>query len=270
MEDHLDGLTCPLTLEPFVDPVILAGDGHTYERAAVTTWLDTGRLTSPTTGEKLDAGGDVLITNHAVKKTIAELGAAPRPTAPLQLLFGSSGCQGDEVHATPPRSSRLRRASSTRSARTLGRGHREHHERRALPDRSAMKHFLPARRCEFAHANGSERSPDDKNAIDAYVEAEKRLQAGEYTSDVYTLRTILAIDMKTGVIRSKNLAASRYHYDESPLKNARPADTIILIAKTPKCVTLRTILAIDTKTGVIRSKNLAVSRYRYELTMNHP
>jgi len=70
--------------------------------------------------------------------------------------------------------------------------------------------------------------------------------------------------MKTGIICSKNLAASRYHYDESPLKSARPADTIILIAKTPKCVTLRTILAIDMKTGVIRSKNLAASRYRYD------
>ena len=70
--------------------------------------------------------------------------------------------------------------------------------------------------------------------------------------------------MKTGVNCSKNLAASRYQYDESPLKSARPADTIILIAKTPKRVTLRTILAIDTKTGVIRSKNLAVSRYRYD------
>ena len=70
--------------------------------------------------------------------------------------------------------------------------------------------------------------------------------------------------MKSGAICYKNLAVSRYRYDEPPLKIARPADTIILIAKTPKCVTLRTILAIDTKTGVIRSKNLAVSRYSYD------
>ena len=45
MADDLDGLCCPLTLEAFVDPVILAGDGHTYERSAVTQWLGTGKLT---------------------------------------------------------------------------------------------------------------------------------------------------------------------------------------------------------------------------------
>ena len=70
--------------------------------------------------------------------------------------------------------------------------------------------------------------------------------------------------MKSGAICYKNLTVSRYRYNKLTLKSARPADTIILIAKTPKCVTLRTILAIDTKTGVIRSKNLAVSRYRYD------
>ncbi|KAH8073363.1 hypothetical protein JL720_10955 [Aureococcus anophagefferens] len=86
MADDLDGLCCPLTLEAFVDPVILAGDGHTYERSAVTQWLGTGKLTSPTTGAPLGAGGTALIENHALRKTIAEMngGAAPppRPTAP--------------------------------------------------------------------------------------------------------------------------------------------------------------------------------------------
>lgn len=40
-------LTCPITLELFRDPVI-AGDGHVYEREAITSWIrehGTSRLT---------------------------------------------------------------------------------------------------------------------------------------------------------------------------------------------------------------------------------
>ena len=36
----LSELTCPITRELMVDPVI-AADEHTYERAAITTWLRT-------------------------------------------------------------------------------------------------------------------------------------------------------------------------------------------------------------------------------------
>ena len=46
-----DGLICPITLELFRDPVI-AGDGHAYERAAITRWiLENGN--SPLTRQSL-------------------------------------------------------------------------------------------------------------------------------------------------------------------------------------------------------------------------
>jgi hypothetical protein len=46
-----DDLTCPITLEPFRDPV-LAKDGHVYEREAITRWIfEHG--TSPFTREPL-------------------------------------------------------------------------------------------------------------------------------------------------------------------------------------------------------------------------
>ena len=44
-------LTCPLTFELMVDPVVTA-DGQTYERKAIEQWLAT-HDTSPSTGEKL-------------------------------------------------------------------------------------------------------------------------------------------------------------------------------------------------------------------------
>jgi len=34
-------MTCPITLAPFVDPVI-ASDGHTYERCAIEAWFRAG------------------------------------------------------------------------------------------------------------------------------------------------------------------------------------------------------------------------------------
>ena len=86
MSSKLDGLCCPLTLEVFEDPCILTGDGHTYERASIQAWLDSGKLTSPTTGATLGIGGTRLVPNYAVKRTIAELAARgrlpPKGTAP--------------------------------------------------------------------------------------------------------------------------------------------------------------------------------------------
>jgi hypothetical protein len=86
MSSELDGLCCPLTLEVFEDPCILTGDGHTYERASIQSWLDSGKLTSPTTGATLGIGGTRLVPNYAVKRTIAELAARgrlpPKGTSP--------------------------------------------------------------------------------------------------------------------------------------------------------------------------------------------
>ena len=86
MSSELDGLCCPLTLEVFEDPCTLVGDGHTYERSSIQAWLDSGKLTSPTTGATLGLGGTRLVPNYAVKRTIAELAARgrlpPKGTSP--------------------------------------------------------------------------------------------------------------------------------------------------------------------------------------------
>jgi hypothetical protein len=53
---------CPITIQPFEDPVV-AADGHTYERSAVERWFAGGNRTSPLTGARLQS--TTLIPNHA-------------------------------------------------------------------------------------------------------------------------------------------------------------------------------------------------------------
>ncbi|CAF2406145.1 unnamed protein product [Rotaria sp. Silwood2] len=59
----IDEITCPITKDIFVDPV-MANDGFTYERAAITKWiLENG--TSPCTREPLDS--DDLLPHDRVR-----------------------------------------------------------------------------------------------------------------------------------------------------------------------------------------------------------
>ena len=94
-EYALDELTCPITGEIFLDPVLCVGDGHTYERLAAERWLAT-HATSPLTGQPLaQPEGLTLVENHSVRKQACALiqrrpelrptappRAAPRPTFP--------------------------------------------------------------------------------------------------------------------------------------------------------------------------------------------
>ena len=64
----MDSLKCPITCELFCDPVT-GQDGHTYERAAITAWLQKNG-TSPMTRESMTI--DSLRPNHTVKKMIDE------------------------------------------------------------------------------------------------------------------------------------------------------------------------------------------------------
>ncbi len=51
---HAAGDVCPITHEPFVDPVVTA-DGHTYERWAIERWFEDGNFTSPLTNLPLSS-----------------------------------------------------------------------------------------------------------------------------------------------------------------------------------------------------------------------
>lgn len=60
---------CPISLGVMQNPVV-AGDGHTYERISIETWLAGGHDKGPLTGELLPHG--VLTPNLALKKMIEE------------------------------------------------------------------------------------------------------------------------------------------------------------------------------------------------------
>jgi serine/threonine protein kinase len=66
--NNIESLKCPITGEIFQDPVI-AQDGHTYERKAITEWLQRN-ASSPMTSEPMDIS--TLRTNHIVRKMIDE------------------------------------------------------------------------------------------------------------------------------------------------------------------------------------------------------
>jgi hypothetical protein len=68
MEKLQSNLICPITREIFMDPVI-ASDGFTYEREAITGWLGVNK-NSPITRALLT---DTLIPNKHIKMIISEI-----------------------------------------------------------------------------------------------------------------------------------------------------------------------------------------------------
>jgi hypothetical protein len=63
-------LSCPITLQQFVDPVV-AADGITYERAAIEDWFSKVKeLTSPMTGGVLKT--KYVVPNVLVKSMVQE------------------------------------------------------------------------------------------------------------------------------------------------------------------------------------------------------
>lgn len=64
-------LVCPITLAPFVRPVV-APDGHSYEKHAIRKWMHASSV-SPMTGARMPSGR--LVHNHALRATLAELSA---------------------------------------------------------------------------------------------------------------------------------------------------------------------------------------------------
>ena len=86
-EELTDALICPITLELMRDPVT-PGDSHSYERAAITEWLQK-RGTSPLTNEPLRV--EDIRPNVALRKVLEALAASePAPPRPLPAREASS------------------------------------------------------------------------------------------------------------------------------------------------------------------------------------
>ena len=67
MSINIDEFRCPITMEIMTDPVILGDDGNTYERSAITNWLNSNH-TSPITRVHADVRN--LYPNRALKNLI--------------------------------------------------------------------------------------------------------------------------------------------------------------------------------------------------------
>ncbi len=60
-----DELRCPITHEVMREPVV-AADGYSYEKEAITEWINTGNASSPMTGEAM-IENPILIPNLNLK-----------------------------------------------------------------------------------------------------------------------------------------------------------------------------------------------------------
>lgn len=69
LDDKFEKYLCPITGDVMVDPVI-APDGYTYERSAITEWLKKSNE-SPMTRQRMDAKN--LVVNRLVKDEIEVL-----------------------------------------------------------------------------------------------------------------------------------------------------------------------------------------------------
>lgn len=81
MSPRLKAASCPITSEPFEDPVI-ALDGHSYERSAIQQWFDSGHRSSPMTGAELTSSTclpTTLIPNHTLRGLVSEITALEPP-----------------------------------------------------------------------------------------------------------------------------------------------------------------------------------------------
>jgi hypothetical protein len=76
---------CPITREEMTEPVLLVGDGHTYEQSAITYWLAQGNRISPMTGARLE---DIrLVQNHKVRSLKHDFEAIVEPYLEMQSVI---------------------------------------------------------------------------------------------------------------------------------------------------------------------------------------
>ncbi len=83
-DNDISNMRCPITLVLMRDPVV-AADGHTYERAAIATWIDGGNLLSPITRDPITPHALVsnqllleVIDAYVLERELAGLAALPR------------------------------------------------------------------------------------------------------------------------------------------------------------------------------------------------
>ncbi|XP_068667561.1 U-box domain-containing protein 8-like [Aristolochia californica] len=108
-----DDFKCPISLEIMSDPVILSS-GHTFDRASIQRWLDSGNRTCPITKLPLPAQPS-LIPNHALRSLISNYTLSSSPPR-------SQPCSSPQIllaQLTSPSSTTVARLDSLRTLHRL-------------------------------------------------------------------------------------------------------------------------------------------------------
>jgi hypothetical protein len=97
----LSELTCPITCDVFIDPVV-AADGSSYERTAIEDWLARGNTTSPMTNSPL--AHTQLTPNRTLRAHVLRLAACDGAAARAERGGGggSLSAAGDGAAAADP------------------------------------------------------------------------------------------------------------------------------------------------------------------------
>ncbi|OAY26020.1 U-box domain-containing protein 8 [Manihot esculenta] len=93
-----DDFKCPISLEIMSDPVILSS-GHTFDRASIQRWLDSGHRTCPITKLPLP-DHPPLIPNHALRSLISNYTLLSFPKSESSISLNPSESQPQTLFST--------------------------------------------------------------------------------------------------------------------------------------------------------------------------
>ncbi|KAH9317862.1 hypothetical protein KI387_019631 [Taxus chinensis] len=93
-----DELKCPISLDLMRDPVIV-DSGHTYDRASISGWLDSGHSTCPLSGQKLPRH-PALIANYALRSLVSQWCDRHKLPFHLATSVASAAAEEDAVKMT--------------------------------------------------------------------------------------------------------------------------------------------------------------------------
>lgn len=110
--DHPDEFVCPISQELMTDPVI-AMDGHSYERSAITEWLER-RLSSPMTNQPMP--DKQLFPNIALRNAIARY-IESKPAPAQATAMTSAPAEATQATASTSSPTPLSSSSSSRSGK---------------------------------------------------------------------------------------------------------------------------------------------------------
>ena len=148
--DNDNSWLCPITGEIMLDPVLIVETGHSYERTAITRWLNQAatepRVRDPITNTVLQEPPK-LVTNHTLRQCINESMSYRRQISTAS--SEQSPCESTKNEEKQPADSQNSGADASHKLRR--RGHDHHHFSASLIAGGAASIVTIALLLLFAH-----------------------------------------------------------------------------------------------------------------------